>query len=576
MKNVLNSIRLHNIFSADTKKISDKISIRMRILGLFITIIILAIGIVAGTTYYIGKNSLESITKNQLNNSVRFVENEITLLSGAYTSREFSDKLGYVLTKEQASFNETGLDALVYLYKPTGEAVDLKNVNAESGNKVALPKAFIDEAVKNKTGNTDLILDGKLKTVSYGYILEKDWIYTVAVTKTSYMKIVYQLQMAALISGVISVLLAIILSLFGTKEIISSIKRMHKNVLEFGKGNLTIRNKGINGGPELKGLAENLNVMFENFESSIKEINDSVSELSFSSNELTKISAKTDENSGFISDVTQSMAQDTQEQQSFTISMREVTDRIIGTIAHIAEKIEETEKTSRDMVETVENGFNSIKELNDKINLIETGSKHTLDYIVKLNEKSNDIDRIANTIKGISAQTKLLSLNASIEAAKAGEFGLGFNVVAGEIQKLAQISAQSAYEVGEIIKVIHYDTKQVIMSAENGLNLTKDGIGIVGKTDKAFRDILDRVSETHEHILYITDNASNISDELHRFSQNEDKILKAITNTAESCQEVASTAEDHRQFSAEISNSASKLQQLADNLTRLKNKFKTA
>lgn len=563
------------IFEA-INKLSNKVTIRIRILGLIITIIISVIAIVAGTTYTIGKSSLQSTTKNQLNNSIRFVQNQITLLSGAYTSREFSDKLGYVIAKEQASFIEEGLDAVIYLYKPTGEVVDLKNVNAETQEKVNLPKEFTEEAVKNKTGSLDLTIDGVQKTVSYGYILEKDWIYTVAVTKASYMKMVYRLQTATLVSGIISIILAVILTLVGTKDIISAIKKMHKTVSEFGKGNLTIRSRKINGGPELKELSENLNIMFENFESSIKEINASIAELSCSSNELIHISTKTDENIGFISDITQNMAQDTQQQQAFTVSMSNATDKVINTVADIADKIERTEVTSQEMVGTVQNGFNLINELNAKINLIEEGSRNTLDYIVKLNEKSNDIDKIANTIKSISAQTKLLSFNASIEAAKAGEFGLGFNVVAGEIQKLAQICAQSAYDVGEIIKVIHSDTQQVIESAESGMSITRAGIELVDDTDKAFRDILQKVSETHENISDIAKNASSISEEIHNFSQNEERILNAISSTAENCQEVASTVEDHRQFSTEISKSASKLQKLADNLNRFKGNFKTA
>ena len=573
---VLNIRKVRSALISRINKIGNKVSIRARILGLFIAIILSVIGIVAGTTYNIGKNSVESMTKSQLNNSVRFVQNQITLLSGAYTSKEFSDKLGYVISQEQASFNEAGLDAVIYVYKPTGQVIDLKNVNAETENKVNLPKTFIDEALKNKTGSMDLTLDGVQKTAAYGYIIEKDWIYTVVVSKASYMKMVYKMQMAALISGIISVLLAIILTLLGTREIISGIRKMHKTVAEFGKGNLTIRNNKVNGGPELKELSENLNAMFENFESSIREITDSIGELNFSSNELIRISSKTDESAEFIGDITHKMAQDTQEQQSFTHNMNEATNKVISTVSHIAGKIDETEKTSKVMISTVERGLNSINELKNKIGLIEEGSKHTLDYIVKLEERSNDIDKIANTIKGIAGQTKLLSFNASIEAAKAGEFGQGFNVVAGEIQKLAQVCAQSAFEVGVIIKAIHLDTEQVIKSAENGMNITRDGIEIVSHTDRAFNEILEKVSGTHEHIIDIADKASSISEEINNFAQNEEKILIAINSTADNCQEVAATVEDHRQFSSDISASASKLKNLSDKLNRLKNNFKTA
>ena len=577
MEFVVKMGEIRNTFVSRLNNVNNRITIRARILVLFLAIIIAVIGIVAGTTYYIGKSNLEKITKAQLNNSVRFVANQITLLSGAYSAREFSDKLGYVLANEQASFNGSGLDAVIYLYKPTGEAIDITNVNAPTDKKTNLPQSFINEAVKNKNGNMDVIIDGVPQSVSYGYIIEKDWFYTVTVTKASSLKMIYQLQLAAAISGVISVLLALFLTLFGTKGIIKSINSIHKTVSKVDDdGDLTVRTKVVNGGPELKNLAKNLNIMLSNFESTISEISAAIAKLTLSSTELIRIAGKTDESSELINGITQKMAQDTQYQQDFTVEMSDATEKIINTIKAIAEKVEETEKTSQVMINTVEKGLESINTLKEKIVLIEEGSKHTLDYIKILYERTNDIDKIANTIKGISDQTKLLSLNAAIEAARAGEFGQGFRVVAGEIQKLALISAQSANEVGDIIKIIHSDTKQVITSAQDGMDMTKEGIEIVGETDTAFNVILEKVSGTHEKIIVIASNASSISDEIHNFVQTEEKMLKMIMNTAENCQEVAATAEDHRELSSDISASAKNLQGLADKLNILKDTFKTA
>lgn len=576
----------NNIFVRTQKFIYGKFShpgrsftnlkIRTRILGLFLIIISISILIVASLTYFIGKNAVENMVNNQLNNSVRSVIDQINLLSGAYTSKEFSGKLSYVLTGEQNSFNTAGLTADIYLINSSGMEVNRSDVNSDTGKKTNLPDSFIQQALKSKKGIVQLKINGDLKSVSYGYIIEKDWIYAVAVSKSSYMKFISQLQTVTILSGIITLVLSFLLSFAGTSGIINSVKEISKTVSKADSGNLTVRAKIRHGGPEMIELAEKFNEMLSNFELLIMELGNSMEELAVSSEELIGIAGKSDESTVYIHTLTQEMADRSSEHAEFSAHAKESSDKIISTIKNIILQIDNTQKVSNTMLDTAYEGLNAIKSLSIKIAEIEEVSDASLNRIKVLESRSNQINKIANTIKGISDQTKLLSFNASIEAARAGELGRGFAVVAHEIQQLAKNSAASAFEVGEIIKEIETDTEAVLHTANQCKEISHEGSQIAGRTNMAFNMIMDKIKETHRHINHISENASSISSDILVFVDNTEKISAIITNSDKLSQEVAVTVDGHKDLSSGITASANNLVEMANKLNEYKDRFITS
>lgn len=575
---IFNPIKIFDstkIFNSIKKVINifRSVNIRTRILGLFLVIITAAITITTGITYSIGKSNLENMISNQLNNSVHSLASQISLLTSAYSSKEFSGKLKYVLASDSASYTQSGFDSQFYLLKSDGTIVDRDNINKETNEKSDLPDSFVKLAIKQKNGTADLKLNGKQVTVAYGYVVEKDWIYAVAVTKSSYLKLLQKQQIASIISGIISILLAFALSMLGTKGIIASIKEINKTVTAAGAGKLSIRSNAKSGGPEMLNLSNNLNTMLDSVQRILLEISNSIEELTRSSTELNEIAQKTDNSTNYVFSLTKKMSEDSQEQNSFTVQMAQSADKLIDTIEDVTNKVNLTTELSELMIKSAHDGMNTLRELMDFMHEISSVSDKTVEIVNILNNRSSEISKITNTITNISGQTKLLSLNASIEAARAGEYGQGFMVVASEIQNLAYSSSQSAVEVQEIIKDIRLKTDSALKVAERSKLISHKGINVANVTHQAFNDILDKVSQTHENVIEIYGKAENISENIKMFETNSKNILDVINQLASSSQEVAVEVEKHHEISSDVIVNAEKLLNVASNFVEITNSY---
>ncbi len=556
-------------------KFVNGMKINTRILGLFLIVIAMAISLVAGATYLISKSTTEDMVKSQINNSVRTVIAQIDLLSSAYTYKEFSGKLQYLLASEQASFREADLKVQIYLINNQGYEVNRSDINAVTSQKSNLPQNLIAQMKMIKKSCTDTSIDGKSFTVSYGNLLNKDWIYAVAVEKSSYMKFIYKLQFVAIFSGIISLLIAFILTFIGTRGIINSIKNLNKTAAIAEKGNLTVRAEIRSGGSELGEFSKNFNIMLASFGEMLHELSNSINEITVSSNELNTIANETEKSTSFVNKLACTMADNSESQKNSLIGMSVASNETIEIIKTVITQINGASDLSTEMVEAVNKGLMSINSLKSKIHEINNVSKNTVNNIAILEAKSEDINKIANTIKSLSAQTKLLSFNAAIEAARAGEAGRGFAVVALEIQKLAQDSAQSAYEVEKIINEIKQNIDIVYSMGESGNKVSDEGEQLVDMADETFMSILGKVSETHEYINFVSANTGTISDSVKVFADNFEKISSVMNGMTTNSREVATEIENHHRLSSLVASTAEEILRVANKLNKFQSKFKT-
>ncbi|MNJ56966.1 Methyl-accepting chemotaxis protein McpA [compost metagenome] len=191
-----------------------------------------------------------------------------------------------------------------------------------------------------------------------------------------------------------------------------------------------------------------------------------------------------------------------------------------------------------------------------------------------LGERSAQIGTITEVINGIAGQTNLLALNAAIEAARAGEHGRGFAVVADEVRKLAEESSASAQQITGLVQLIQQDTRHAVEAVKaNGVE-TQSGMEIVTNAGYVFKEILNAVNKVAGEIQEVSAGAEQIaasSDEVVKFMEQISTISEAASGGTHN---VSAATEEQLASMEEIASSAASLSKMAEQLQEQVNKFK--
>jgi methyl-accepting chemotaxis protein len=183
----------------------------------------------------------------------------------------------------------------------------------------------------------------------------------------------------------------------------------------------------------------------------------------------------------------------------------------------------------------VENGSDNINKVIERFASLQSTISTTGNSISKLEQRSQEISEIVGLITKIADQTNLLALNAAIEAARAGEAGRGFAVVADEVRKLAESSGQSADNISKIIKEIQQDTANVVSSSQVSLEEAKGVLDLANKMQGGYSEIVEAIngmSQQVEHIAAISEETASSAEEISSGAQEQTSAISEIANNA--------------------------------------------
>lgn len=175
-----------------------------------------------------------------------------------------------------------------------------------------------------------------------------------------------------------------------------------------------------------------------------------------------------------------------------------MTENIQSIINKIKETTSDVNQLSLRAIDLVNSGKKNMKELNLSVEKNNGNSRKTIEDVGNLHDKVVAVNEIINIITDIAAQTNLLSLNASIEAARAGEAGKGFSIVAGEIRKLADKTAQSTVQIQELADIISENTDLVSKSIEHFVSDTAKQNSIIDETQSNYNIIESNIIDIRQ------------------------------------------------------------------------------
>ncbi len=196
------------------------------------------------------------------------------------------------------------------------------------------------------------------------------------------------------------------------------------------------------------------------------------------------------------------------------------------------------------------------------------------EVVSKLGESSKQIGEIVDVISGIAGQTNLLALNAAIEAARAGEQGRGFAVVADEVRKLAEQSHEAAQKIAHIVREIQTETTSVVTVMQQGTVDVARGSDVIISTGERFTAIVNLVEHLNSEIQEISAASEQLSASSEEVVKSVDSVKHLAGETAANTQTISAAAEEQSASMEEIAASSQALSSLADELQMVVRRFK--
>jgi len=321
-------------------------------------------------------------------------------------------------------------------------------------------------------------------------------------------------------------------------------------------------------------LGESVNIMTSDLRILIKQLATSAEQLAASSEQLTASAEQSAQAANQVAGSITEVAEGAGTQLEAANKSKSVVDKLSLGIQEIANNTISIVETAKRASNAAQEGGSAVTDAKDQMVCIESSVNNSTAVVSSLGERSKEIGQIVNTISGIAGQTNLLALNAAIEAARAGEQGRGFAVVADEVRKLAEQSQEAAKQITLLISAIQNDTAKAVTAMIDETEQVKRGTDIVDKAGNTFGEINTLVQQMSIQTVNVSVEIQQMATGSHSMVMLVGKIDTISKNTAEQTQTVSAATEEQSASMQEIASSSQALANMAEEIQSAISKFK--
>ncbi|MCD2368256.1 methyl-accepting chemotaxis protein [Bacillus paralicheniformis] len=567
------------------KKLTEHISVKIMI-GVALVLLITIASFSAVFTY-ISKDLSEQLRQqfqNRLYTDIHLAENQIKRLDGNPLEIDSADNPLYKQTKMAVDSlkkknnleniyilsNEGGKERILVLsdtsddfgtdYSFSPEMKEALTTNKETVSDVYEDEYGIHQSIfqplENSSGEKVGILGIDLDASVIPATAAKAKWYTIAI--------------AAFV-----LLLGMAMAYFLGSFIAKPIRQLMKASEKIADGDLSA-DISVKSRDEAGKLAESFKRMSENLQQLIGQISASSEEVSKTSLQLKNVSAESSESAAQVAESMNSMSEGINEVVSSVSDCHTSAAEIDHQLTHVTEEVNEMKNVAEGVSKDSKTGQELVEETLRQTQTIKNVMEESKQAAAEMQNHTEEIEKVIGMISSIAEQTNLLALNASIEAARVGEEGQGFAVVAGEVRKLSERSADAALSVSQLVAGTQESSRLVMERIQEGNAAVDKGQILINGTYENFSGIFKGISQFAKRTDQLLQSLLKVEKSYQNISAAMEQISAVTEEQAAGSEEVAAAAEQQSAGMQEIASAIQQLSALSEELNQAASKFKLA
>jgi PAS domain S-box-containing protein len=346
------------------------------------------------------------------------------------------------------------------------------------------------------------------------------------------------LGVGSMLGAYINIAFTLAIGPFILNSILNPLDDLRNTIMNIqGTGDLSKR-VTVTGDDEIGQTTKAFNAMLLTFRGVTREVSNSAETVAVASAQLTEIANQVKSNS--------------HQQNDSAASSAAAVEEMTVSIASVSDNIQHLRDTAHESLENTRKGNETITVITGELDTVDLSVKAIAKAIQEFIQSTAGITKMTKEVREIANQTNLLALNAAIEAARAGEQGRGFAVVADEVRKLAEKSADSANQIDKITQSINQQAEGVEQSIKTGTERLSTTLECMGNFTKI-------LSESSASVLAVTEGMDNIADAAREQAAASNEIAKNIENISQSTEDNSASVDQAAFAAKELNNMAHKL-----------------